>query len=797
MPTLTLTRVDRTTVQLSWTPTGAGAQYDLQRRKVVSLTNADGTAVLSDVDDGSEASFTRLPSSLLTTTSYTDSAANFVAPADTADNTHSVEYRYRVQAQDSNGVTGDWSKVKSLAIPRAGAVLSSPAGLRASPISDSDIRVSWANVEGAEFYELQWKSGDRSYSTAIRVNRPDSGSPFYDHTNLSPATRYTYQVRGVDINGAGAWSSARSAATRSTAAAAGQMPKVRGLTVTDDTSNNDAAPRTAKLTWTAVSDATHYQIQRFDPAPPVEEMPEWADLADNADNGDLLDDNGRITVANAGSPPTYDDGIDAAAAGKTYFYVVSAIDDRGKTAAVEGANDLADDLGEWSDHKSVTFKDHKPAVPTELTATQTTGTSIWVSWTKPDVSADADSLAGAATSYMLQWRIDGTKTWRNIPVTGRTTHHHTGLRGNTSYNYQVRAENSGGESDYVSSFPLEVILGNTLTPPTGVKAEDATTGATTNAPSYAIKVSWNAVTGADSYEIQRFGAGNESNEWGDLGGMTELATAEPGTSVTNEEVGNGLAASTTYLYRVRTVKEEATSGWSLTASGTTDAVTPDPPMLVAISTGVSMIRLSWEAVPGATSYELEFSEGAYGTASFEDDNFRKSKITISGNFRNYVHTGRKAGTRYTYRLSAALPQGNTAWPETPVMQYTKPAKPDLTATAADATSMTLTWGSVPFVSDSDTLTVPGRLTLPANYEVERRVSGGSGDWTSVDTSSAVCGAANKCTLTDSAALTAGTLYFYRIRAMVMRPAVMPDATATYTSYWDYASQKTPAATVDD
>ena len=39
----------------------------------------------------------------------------------------------------------------------------------------------------------------------------------------------------VDINGAGDWSASRSATTRSTQAAAGQMPKVDGLTVTDAT----------------------------------------------------------------------------------------------------------------------------------------------------------------------------------------------------------------------------------------------------------------------------------------------------------------------------------------------------------------------------------------------------------------------------------------------------------------------------------------------------------------------------------------------------------------------------------
>ena len=176
-------------------------------------------------------------------------------------------------------------------------------------------------------------------------------------------------------------------------------------------------------------------------------------------------------------------------------------------------------------------------------------------------------------------------------------------------------------------------------------------------------MSWNAVSGADSYEIQRFGGGTDSDEWGGLGAATpDPTTATAVTSGTEYTDDDGLSASTTYLYRVRMVKEGVMSGWSAVASGTTRAAAPDVPTLSATTTGQSMIRLSWDSdVAGATAYHLEFLEGEQGHDEFEDPNTNPTRRTISGNFRHYVHTGLKAGTQYSYRLRAVLPSGNGDW----------------------------------------------------------------------------------------------------------------------------------------
>ena len=92
----------------------------------------------------------------------------------------------------------------------------------------------------------------------------------------------------------------------------------------DATTNNDwQASRTAKLTWSAVSGATHYEIQRFNPGARCSHMGGSDRLVTNWTDG-------FIAVADAGASPSWEDVIttssDTEGAGQTYYYVVSAVD---------------------------------------------------------------------------------------------------------------------------------------------------------------------------------------------------------------------------------------------------------------------------------------------------------------------------------------------------------------------------------------------------------------------------------------------------------------------------------------
>ncbi|MCY4413257.1 MAG: fibronectin type III domain-containing protein [Caldilineaceae bacterium] len=761
VPTLSAERVDRTTVRLEWTPTTGAASYDVQRRKIT--TDEQDPPVATTGSWESLASQTAI--------TYTDSAANFVPTVSS-----SVMYEYRVRAIDGNGTAGTWSNVVSRSIPKRGAIVGTPGGVDARALSDSSIRVSWNVVTGADHYQLQWKTAERGYSNPITTE-----ALFYEHPGLSPSTQYTYQVRAVDVNGAGDWSIAASTRTRSPGTSGLQMPKVMGLMVMDATSNHDSAGRSAKLTWNAVSDATHYEIQRYDPSTAAG----WQDLAETPVDGVT-----RITKAMAKSPPTYTDEFASGAPGMTYFYVVSAVNSGPDelTSSDEGGADTNDDdndMGDWSDHKSVTFKDLKPENPGTLSAEMTTGTSIWISWSQPPAVADT---SGTATSWTLQWRTDDTSTWSNIPVTGRMTHHHTGLSADTAYRYRVRAENSGGSSPGYSPAGTEGIrveLGNRLTPPTGLRAIDATTGSPGSEVA-TIKVSWNAVRGASGYEVQRFNTAD--NMWGDFALSADGAESidDPATTMINNS-GANVAASMTYLYRVRTVKDQIMSVWSAPVSGTTrdPITTADAPVLVATATGMSMIRLSWRAVDGAMNYEVRYAAGDHDADALGLLDPRP--MTLPGSYRHYVSLNLTPGKQYSYQVRAVFgPKVMTGWSNV-VMPWTKPGKADLTTSNETVSSITLKWNAVSW-GDGHLDTADG-----SNYQIQRRKDR-TGDWMTLTLTATTCDEAmNKCEFMDGHsdpdnddALEKSTVYYYRIRA------VSSSETGSLKSYWDYTNTVTPA-----
>lgn len=763
VPQLSLEHLSRTSVRLTWTLTTDAVNYELERERVVTGAGAETDA------------YSRLPSSLLTGTTYTDNAANFViADGATADATTVVMYNYRVQAIDSNGVRGTWSNVESVTIPQTSNRLLPPTTLTAAAADHANITVSWPGVVGAEYYHVQSKTGDGDYSSPVRVAALADATSMvtYNHGSLNPSTAYTYQVRASNINGPSDWSAEASATTHATPSASGQMPQVAGLRVTD---TSTATQRKIKLTWSAVSGATHYDIRRYSPDGATVS---WANPAD----GNMLT-TGRISVTDAGSSPTWEDEDTALAAAATYYYIVSAVDNRGTDG-----NAADDDMGNWSAEGKVTLDDIAPEVPTNLTASTTGQRSIWVSWTASAVDASTDPDTKTATHYTLEWRLTGQNAaWNPMTVNG-TTYNHTGRQPNTQYHYRVRAHNSGGMSAYTgetSTTTLPSVLG----PPSSLTVVDASEAATAG-----ITVSWTAVTGATSYEIQRFGAGTANNEWGDLAGVADLDTdVSSGTMVTDNV---DRMFNTTYSYRVRTVAaEDVKSQWSTVYSGATKHATPTTaPTLVATSTGMNMIRLSWSTVADATNYELEWLEGMHDAATFNNALITRGEMTLAGTDRHYVHRSLKAGTLYSYRLRAVLPQGVESPWSTVAEQYTKPERPaSLTARSTVSPTMVLTWTPVSFVGTDG---AAGTLTAAANYQVERRESG-SADWMAsagtVDCTTTV----GTCTITDgntdpaaADALDANTHYFYRVRATVDRTPTGGAAT-TYMSYWTYTNQRTP------
>lgn len=138
-------------------------------------------------------------------------------------------------------------------------------------------------------------------------------------------------------------------------------------------------------------------------------------------------------------------------------------------------------------------------------------------------------------------------------------------------------------------------------------------------------LSWQSSTGADSYGVQvstdpSFGTTVYSQT-----GITSTSTAV-----------TGLAANTTYYWRVNATNTGGTSGWSTTFNFTTGSVSaPSVPVLASPANGSTNVSrsptLTWNTSARADSYTLQVSaNSAFSTYIYNQANITSTSATVSG-----------------------------------------------------------------------------------------------------------------------------------------------------------------------
>ncbi len=184
-----------------------------------------------------------------------------------------------------------------------------------------------------------------------------------------------------------------------------------------------------------------------------------------------------------------------------------------------------------------------PADPTNLAATVVSTSAINLSWT----------ASSGATSYLIDRKTGSAGFVGIVQLVGANSFNDTGLTANTIYTYRVRASGSGGLSS-----GIEV----TATTQAAVAAPaNPTNLAATVISSSRIDLSWVAASGATGYTVERkTGAATYAN----------VATVGSGTSFFD----TSLTASTTYMYRVKSVNGAGGSSGGVEVTATTQALTP-------------------------------------------------------------------------------------------------------------------------------------------------------------------------------------------------------------------------------
>jgi len=352
-----------------------------------------------------------------------------------------------------------------------------------------------------------------------------------------------------------------------------------------------------------------------------------------------------------------------------------------------------------------------PNGPTGLNATAISASQIHLSWT---------DNSNNETGFKIERATAAAGPWTLITTTAAnaTSYSNTGLAASTTYYYRVRATNAVGDS----------INSNV--------ANATTLVALPAAPSVL------SATSVSASQIHLAWTDNSNNE---TGFKVERATAAAGPwtliTITAANIvsysNTGLAASTTYYYRVRAKNSSGDSANSNTANATTRPAAPSNLHATTISS--SQINLTWaDASSNETGFKVERATSSLGPWALI--------ATTAANATSYHSTGLAPFTVYYYRVRAASASGDSAASNI-VIAKTLPIPPaapsGLTATVISPSQINLAWADN---SSNET-----------GFKVERAFST-AGPWNLIATTTA------NITSYHNTGLTPSTIYFYRVRA---------------------------------
>ncbi len=339
-------------------------------------------------------------------------------------------------------------------------------------------------------------------------------------------------------------------------------------------------------------------------------------------------------IADTGSTAFVHTGLSA---GKIYYYKIRAYYTQGEEKV----------SGHFCGVKAAR---PKPPTPANVTA-QTPAGGIMISW---------DAVPGASR-YEIYRGTSANGKYRKVREVSTLSFTNTGLKAGTQYFYKVRVSRMG--SVKVSGDYTAVV--SAKTPPVPPKKLNFRRW-----PEQ-LSLSWSPAPGASGYEVYVSDT--------KAGAYTQIA--DTGSTAF---VHTGLSAGKIYYYKIRayyTQGEEKVSGHFCGVK----AARPKPPTPanVTAQTPAGGIMISWDAVPGASRYEIYRGTSANGK-------YRKVREVSTLSFTN---TGLKAGTQYFYkvrvsRMGSAKNAGDFSYAVTAKMPPAAPAKPKA---VKGSTLLTLSW----------------------------------------------------------------------------------------------------------
>jgi len=570
-------------------------------------------------------------------------------------------------------------------------------------ITTTSAIINWSDVAGETNYRI-YRSTTGAAGSYTAINTVLANVLTYTDSSLTPNTQYHYKVAAYNASGESVLSDPTAVLTLFT------TPSLTSATFDSGT------PTQINLAWSDVG-ATTYTVQRSSCY--------YSNSADDVTNctaanlGSWLWANYWTTIGTtAATSFSYNSGHTNG--GYPYAYRIIA----NTTTPVNNSSASSNVIIAWT---SLTA----PAV----TVSPSSETALTVSWT---------NVLGA-TNYTVERKAGTGASWPGVIVASGLgkdviSQNDTGLAPG-QYCYRVKAYST------LPNPPAEVYstysdATNCLNTPLPAPTLNALGASTINQ----IDLSWNAIDGATGYDIQmrtfsnvsyqNYPSSNVGNEtyWGAWG------TVATGLTATTYSKNTGLTAGYTYQFQVRDTYIAA-PGYSAWSSPQWITTIPPTPTISVTANSTSQLTVNLGNVYGETSYQLQWKPRNASTNCADDVWNGPITVAMSTSATTYPHTGLSAGTFYCYQVKAINTSGESVY-STAVAQTTLAVPPTLNVpSSVTATQAVLTWNNV---------------TGNTGYKIERK-TGVAGAWGTLVANTA----ADAVTYTNTA-LTAGTLYYYRI-----------------------------------
>jgi hypothetical protein len=335
----------------------------------------------------------------------------------------------------------------------------------------------------------------------------------------------------------------------------------------------------------------------------------------------------------------------------------------------------------YSDYSNVFTASTSPCPPPDtpwgLTVSQTTLTSINLTWT---------DAANNETGYRVERSSNNGQTWTEIAqlAGNSTSYSNTGLACQTSYTYKVRAYRA---TDNSFSYYSNPVSGTTTACPINAPSNPQLTS-----NQFSLLLAWvdNSIYETD-FELQQ-----NNGTWQTIASLPANSTS---FSVTN------LLCYTNYSFRLRAYNSSSGvySGW-LEFTGTTSACPALLASVLSSTSAANSINLSWTTDTTAQSFALSYSDGVQWL----------SLGSFDKNTTSFNHSGLACGQSYQYRLGTQRQQDNAAVVSNTVSTATLVCPP-LVAPAAP----TLLNASTSLV----TLQIPAMPSGASSMNLERSLDG--------------------------------------------------------------------------